>query len=307
MRERAIPRCTLRRESTARQPGEGGVIRRHETRAASHFDIEIAQRHALLDRHGAHGRTGIFDGKAAPSGDAKLGNEPQRGVLGADMHAEPTVEPRPHPLRPFERHHLRGEDMREFARAASERQRADAADGAGMTVGDGMRCTRQDDTEFRRHDMGDTLIGIADIEQPDTAVAAAVAHRPDERRAGRIGVVAAARLGRNRMILHREGEIGPMHGTLLPLQLGEGVMGVQFVQHVTVDVDELPPVGALRDAVAIPDFVEQRARHDGLFLDATHLGRMGGSRQAEAMPICRDETASRNFEGVGKERVNRAL
>ncbi len=96
---------------------------------------------------------------------------------------------------------------------------------------------------------------------------------------GRIGVVAAAGLGRNRMILHREGEIGPVHGALLLCQLGEGVMGMQFVQHVTVDIDELAAVGALADAVEVPDLVEQSARH-GV---PTRLGRAswaGLSRKA---------------------------
>ena len=56
-------------------------------------------------------------------------------------------------FRPFQRHHLGGQNMRELAGAAAESQRADAADRAGVTVGHRMRRARQHDAEFRRHDM----------------------------------------------------------------------------------------------------------------------------------------------------------
>ena len=63
-------------------------------------------------------------------------------------------------------------------------------------------------------------------------LAAALAHRLEEGRAGWIGVVVAAGLGRDGMILHRERQIGPAHRPLLLLQLLEGMRRVQLVQHV---------------------------------------------------------------------------
>jgi catechol 2,3-dioxygenase-like lactoylglutathione lyase family enzyme len=46
-------------------------------------------------------------------------------------------------------------------------------------------------------------------------------------------------------------------------------MGVQFVQHMAIDVDEIAAVGALRDAMKIPYFGEQRLLHDC----GAHAGR----------------------------------
>ena len=161
----------------------------------------------------------------------------------------------------LERHHLRDEDMRKLAGAAAEGQRADAADRAGMTVGHRVRRARQHDAEFRRHDVRNALFGIADVEQPDAVVAATLAHRLDEGGSRRIGGVVAAGFCRHRVILHRKRQVGPVHRPLLPRQLREGVMGMQLVQHMAVDIDEIAAVAALSDAMKVPDFVEQRSRH----------------------------------------------
>ena len=58
------------------------------------------------------------------------------------------------------------------------------------------------------------------------------------------------------MILHRESQVGAAHRPDLLLQLRESVMGVQLMQHMTIDIDEIAAVGALRDAMKIPYFVE---------------------------------------------------
>jgi len=82
------------------------------------------------------------------------------------------------------------------------------------------------------------------------------------------------------MILYRKGEIGPMHGPPLLDQLREGVMGMQFVQNVPVDIDQVAAVGALPDAMKVPDLVEQSARHGAPKDEAAHLGRPYCARQA---------------------------
>jgi hypothetical protein len=58
------------------------------------------------------------------------------------------------------------------------------------------------------------------------------------------------------MILHRKGQVGAAHRPALLLQLREGVMRVQLVQHMAVDIDEIATIGALRDAMKVPYFVE---------------------------------------------------
>ena len=58
------------------------------------------------------------------------------------------------------------------------------------------------------------------------------------------------------MILYRKSEIGTAYRPTLLLQLREGVMGVQLVQDMTVDINEIAAVRTLGDAMKVPDFVE---------------------------------------------------
>ena len=89
--------------------------------------------------------------------------------------------------------------------------------------------------------------------------------------------VVAAGLGRDGVVLHREGQVGPAHRPLLLLQLLEGVRRVQLVQHVPVDIDELAAIGALRDQMGIPDLVEQGVGHDVATFGSKLVGRIACS------------------------------
>mgnify|MGYP003694769661 CR=1 FL=1 len=68
------------------------------------------------------------------------------------------------------------------------------------------------------------------------------------------GLVVSSRPGLvgDGVVLHREGEVRPPHRAVLLLQRLEGVRGVQLVQHVAVDIDEIAPIGARapRDAAS---------------------------------------------------------
>jgi len=73
------------------------------------------------------------------------------------------------------------------------------------------------------------------------------------------------------MILHREGEVGRRTGRCRLRELLEGMRGVQLVQHMPVDVDEMRPIGRGGHQVASQIFVEQRLRHCGGFLGVRSL------------------------------------
>ena len=259
--ERAVPRCALGREGPAADPGEGGVVGGDEAGTGAHFDGEVAQRQPAFDRHGADHCAGIFHRMAAGPGDADLGDDAERHVLGADVIVERAVEPDAHALRPLGRKHLGRQHMLELGGADREGERAEAADGAGMAVGHRMGRARQHHAQFRRHHVGDALLGVAEIEDADAVAAAALAHGAQERGAlGIGGVVAPGRRG-DGVILHGEGEIGPPHR---PVGLGELLecMGtVQLMQHVPVDIDEIAAIGAARHEMGIPYLVEQCLRH----------------------------------------------
>jgi hypothetical protein len=58
------------------------------------------------------------------------------------------------------------------------------------------------------------------------------------------------------MILHRKGQVGATHRPALLLQLRESVMGVQLMQDMAVDIDQIAAIGALRHTMKIPYFIE---------------------------------------------------
>jgi hypothetical protein len=151
---------------------------------------------------------------------------------------------------------------------------AQPADRAGVAVRNRVRRARQHHAELGPHHMRDALVGIAEVEHFNAVAAAAFAHRLDEGRARRVGVVGAAGLRRDGVVLRRERQVGPAHRTLLLRQDFEGMRRVQLVQHVAIDVDQLAAVGAFRDAVSVPNFIEQGFRHSPI------LGLPDTSKQA---------------------------
>jgi hypothetical protein len=92
------------------------------------------------------------------------------------------------------------------------------------------------------------------------------------------------------MVLHGKRQIGPMYLTVLLLQLRKRMVGVQLVQDMAVDVNEIASVGALSDQMKVPNLIEQSARHRVLTFEglaekdagvaAGYLGRAHRSRQA---------------------------
>ena len=166
--------------------------------------------------------------------------------------------------------------MLELGGADGESERAEAADGAGMAVGHRMGRARQHHAQFRRHHMGDALLGIAEIEDADAVAAAALAHGAQKRGAVGIGAVVAAGRGGDGVILHGEGEIGPPHRPVRLGELLECVGAVKLVEHVPVDVDEIASVGAAGDEMGVPDLVEQGLRHGGFPLRRKRREHPGG-------------------------------
>ena len=285
MRQRAIPQRALRRVRPAGDP-----VRTSSSSGATKPErppISMLRLHSVMRCSigmARDGGAGIFDHVAARAGDAELGDDAQRHVLGGDMRRQPCRRAGSHALRPLHRHHLRRQDVRELGGAAAEGQRAEPADRAGVAVGHRMRRARQHHAELRRDHVRDALLGIVEVEHPDAVPAAALAHRPEEGRARRIGVVVAAGLGGDGMVLHREGQVGPPHRTLLLRELLERVRRVQLVQHVAVDIDQLAAVGAARHADGASQILSNRVWGMTLLLSARgERGRIAYSGVASAI------------------------
>ena len=58
---RLVPVSPLRRELTAFQVGESGLVRSHETSAGSHLDRQVAECQTAFHREAADCRAGIFN------------------------------------------------------------------------------------------------------------------------------------------------------------------------------------------------------------------------------------------------------
>src|SRR4029078_6348655 len=81
------------------------------------------------------------------------------------------------------------------------------------------------------------------------------------RGADRIVGVAAAGLGRDRMIHRRKRQIRPAHRPLLLLQRLKGVRGMKLVQDVAGDIEQIATICALADKMAIPNLCKKRFWH----------------------------------------------
>ena len=71
---------------------------------------------------------------------------------------------------------------------------------------------------------------------------------------------------------------GRRTGRLRLRELLEGMRGVQLVQHMPVDIDEIAAVGAARHQMRVPDLVEQRLRHGGSGAAARANSNIWGER-----------------------------
>ena len=87
--------------------------------------------------------------------------------------------------------------------------------------------------------------------------------RMARRNAAPEGLLSSVRpgLGRHRVVLHREGEVGARHRAALLGELAERVRRVQLMQHMAVDIDQVAAVHAARHEMGVPDFLEQVFRH----------------------------------------------
>jgi len=80
--------------------------------------------------------------------------------------------------------------------------------------------------------MGDALLRIVDVEQPDAVADATGAHRLQERRALRIGSSRCGGLRRDGVVLHENVRSAAAPRGFDICELLEGVRRVQLMQHV---------------------------------------------------------------------------
>ncbi len=166
---RPLPHLPLRRIGTSTQIFVGLLVRRDHTHLGTEFDRQIADRQSSFDRHVENGAAGIFDRIAGPAGRADMPDQRQDHILSDHAARKLAFKPHTHGPWPALDQRLGSQHMRQLARPDTERQRAEAAMGAGMTIPANDQATGKAQAKLGPHDVNDALAGLVDIEHLDAA------------------------------------------------------------------------------------------------------------------------------------------
>ncbi len=145
--------------------------------------------------------------------------------------------------------------MLDFAGPNAESQRAKRAVRGSVAVAADDGLSRLRDTQLRPDDMYDALLLAVHIKEADAGFAAIFVE--GLKLQARVGVDdgQSAIGGGDRVVHHREGEIGAADFASLGAQAGESLRGSAFVDEVAVDVNKRGLVRLFVDNVAVPDFL----------------------------------------------------
>ena len=156
---------------------------------------------------------------------------------------------------------LRGQHVLDFRRADAVRQRAERAVRGRVRVAADDRHARQRSALLRPDDVHDALTQIVHLELRDAVGVAVRIERVDLQLGDRIGDAVAAVRGRDVVVRHRQVRADAPHRTLSQLQTFERLRAGDFVQQVTVDVENRRAVFFRVDHVRVPQFVVESLCH----------------------------------------------
>ena len=255
-----------RRISAPAQIFEGRIIGRNLAHACAHFDAQIAQGQTLLNGHRRDRFAAILERKAVTRVGTKLSNQGKNDVLGRDTarHHSTTIDAQ-HLRTPLHQG-LCCQHMRDLARTDTPGERTQCTDRAGMTIAADHGQARQRNRQFRRDHMDNALARITEIKQRDVMLSGVLAQGANigrarcARYARRKRIVIATSRGRNHMVLGGKAQVRAAHVTASVMQLCECDVAGEFMQHVTVDVDQIITTAEGGHAVRVPNFIEQQSR-----------------------------------------------
>src|SRR5262249_46112678 len=153
---------------------------------------------------------------------------------------------------------LGGQDVGELAATDPPGQCPQRADGAAVAVAAAQGEPGQRDPELGRDHMHDAVARLADLQHGYAEIARLFAQVGDER-VGEPARVVARRIGGDRMIGHREHELGPRKPDAAGPQLRERARR-QVRDDQAIDMHESEAVAIVGHDVPLPDLVEQGAR-----------------------------------------------
>ena len=179
-------------------------------------------------------------------------------VLGFDARLQLAVDRDAHAARTLLHEGLGRQHVDDLARADAPGERPERAVRAGVTVAAKHQRARQGQAQLRTDHVDDAVAGLVDVEQPDPALAAAVAQTRDEIVGPAMLRAGSCRRRRNHVIGRREGQLGTVDRQAAAFQFGESRRPAEVVQQVAVDMQQGRAVAEVDDDVAVPQFVEQR-------------------------------------------------
>ncbi len=214
-RERALPVGPLRRAGTAAEIGVGRLIRRDHAGARSSLDGHVADGHALVHVERANGLAAILDDVARAARDADLADDGENQVLRRDARGQPSAHVDGERARLALQQALGRENVADLRRADAERERAERAMRARVTVPADDGLARLRDPELRADDVNDAALRMPQAEQLDAELAAVRFELPDLPRRGldrdRRPAEDLLRASRRGMIHGAEGEVPAPH------------------------------------------------------------------------------------------------
>ena len=154
---------------------------------------------------------------------------------------------------------LRGQDVQQLALPDAPGQGAERSVGACMAVADGHGQAWQDQALLRSDHMDDAMTGFTDFEVAH-AMTLRVFSQRDDMRIEALQRIMATRIGGHRVIRGREGQL---RMTQRPTTLSQTTKGaaVEVWQHMAINMQQGKALAQVLHDVAMPDLLEQRARH----------------------------------------------
>jgi hypothetical protein len=125
-------------------------------------------------------RASVLHGVAGPGRGSEARDQREDQVLGGHAAGERAVQSHSHLLQALLAHGLRGERVRALGGADSERQRAQRAVRAGVTVPADHGDAGEHEPELRADDVHDPLPRLADVEEADSARLTLTAKRREQ-------------------------------------------------------------------------------------------------------------------------------
>ena len=230
-------------------PAYSRKLGRHVAERLPRFDIE--RRHRIARK--------FHDITAAPAGTVPR-EQCQDHVLGGHTRLQSSRKCHPHRFRARHSQRPRRHRMFGLARPDAPGERAERPLRAGVTIRRDQCHARQHDTEFRRNDMRDPLIGVIDVEQRDPRVVTRRARLGDERAPPRHRRRVAAPGSRiDDMVHHREHPRRIGDRTPRRRHAFQRRRAGALVQEHPVDGDQGVSTAQIGHDMRVPNFIEECA------------------------------------------------